>query len=378
MLKLFTSVRYDDYELYMSLLGEVPRFVATATAVQLCAMVCIMARRRLRERNYVDMVASYLLQKLKVTDDHLPPRMLVKAANAFAALECRSNQRFVEHFLRHIEHRIQELDAELCCKVSPLFVISYMNDSLRRAYLKRAAEVQAGFHGSLEECRNLACTEFCLRKEHHSLVSSLPVYVGRYLEKLKQHAAFDRWGTVHILTHHTPNGPKGNVGHDANRHLQQKASTVEGGKKVDVHSSDMHKDVSACLTHLGIEHESGVLCGPYLLDCVAIDMVNPSKRIVYEVNAPHHFYEGTNQLIAEKRVRHRMLGRLGQKLHMINAEEWMKLTSAQKMTYMLQQQQSQQDKNEATVKPPAIARDGNPRPQVGTVPRVPPPPPRIQ
>ncbi len=39
----------------------------------------------------------------------------------------------------------------------------------------------------------------------------------------------------------------------------------------------MHKDVSACLTHLGIEHESGVLCGPYLLDCVAIDMVNPSK-----------------------------------------------------------------------------------------------------
>jgi hypothetical protein len=376
-LKLFTSVRYDDYELYMRLLGEIPRFVAQATAVQLCSLICILARRRLQERNYVDMVASYLLQKLKVTDDHLPPRMLVKAANSFAGLECRSNQRFVEHFLRHMEHRIQELDAELCCKVSPLFVINYMNDSLRRAYLKRAAEVQAGFHGSLEECRNLACTEFCLRKEHHSLVSSLPAFVGRYLEKLKQHAAFDRWGTVHILTHHTPNGPKGTVGHDTNRALQQKASTVEGGKKVDVFSSEMHKDVSACLTHLGIEHESGVICGPYLLDCVAIDMVNPSKRIVYEVNAPHHFYEGTNKLIAEKRVRHRMLGRLGQKLHMINAEDWMKLTSAQKMTFMLQQQQSQQDKNEVTVKPPAIAREGG-RPQIGTIPRAPPPPPRIQ
>jgi hypothetical protein len=380
-LKMFTSVRYDDYELYMRLLGEIPRYVATASAVQLCMMVCIMARRRLRERNYVDMVASYLLQKIKVTDDHLDPRMLVKTANAFAALECRSNQRFVEHFLRHIEHRIQELDAEMCCKVSPLLVINYMNDSLRRAYLKRASEVQAGFQGSLEECRNLACTEFCLRKEHHSLVSSLPAYVGRYLDKLKQHAAFDRWGTIHILSHHAPNGPKGNSGHDTNRALQQKASTVEGGKKVDVHSSEMHKDVSACLTHLGIEHESGVLCGPYLLDCVAIDMVNPSKRIVYEVNAPHHFYEGTNQLIAEKRVRHRMLGRLGQKLHMINAEDWMKLTSAQKMTFMLQQQQTQQDKNDQTVKPPAIAREGkSARPQIGggTVPRVPKPPPRIQ
>merc|ERR1711904_285811 len=150
-----------------------------------------------------------------------------------------------------------------------------------------------------------------------------------------------------------------------------------GGRSGDVFSSEMHKDVSACLTHLGIEHENGVLCGPYLLDIVAIDMVNPSKRIVYEVNGPHHFYEGTNQLIAEKRLRHRMLSRLGQKLHMINAEDWIKLTSAQKMTFMLQQQQDQQDTNETTAKPAAIARDTN-RPQIGTVPRAPPPPPRIQ
>ena len=58
-------------------------------------------------------------------------------------------------------------------------------------------------------------SEISLKKHH---------YVGRYLEKLKQHAAFDRWGAVHILKHHTPNGPKGNVGHDTNRALQQKAS----------------------------------------------------------------------------------------------------------------------------------------------------------
>jgi hypothetical protein len=283
----------------------------------------------------------------------------------------------VEHFLRHFEHRIDQLDAELCCLVSPLFVINFMNDSLRRSFLKRAAEVQAGFHGQLEECRNLALTEFALRKEHHSLVSSLPAYVGRYLEKLKQHGAFDRWGTVHIMAAHTPNGPKGSVASETSRRLQQKASTAEGGKKVDVHSSAMMEDVSACLTHLGVEHDNGVLCGPYLLDCVAIDMVNPSKRIVYEVNSPHHFYEGTNQLIAAKKLRHRMLARLGQKLHHINAEDWVRLTSAQKMTYMLQQQHSQQDANEGAGKAP-LPRQREKQPLPGAVPRVPPPPPRIQ
>merc|ERR1712050_652475 len=118
-----------------------------------------------------------------------------------------------------------------------------------------------------------------------------------------------------------------------------------GRQHGDVFNSDMHRDVSACLTHLGIEHENGVLCGPYLLDVVALDMVNPAKRIVYEVNSSHHYYEGTQVLTAEKRMRHRMLTRLGQRLHMINSEDWAPLTSAQKMTFLLSLQQAQQDKN---------------------------------
>merc|ERR1712032_276718 len=144
-MKLFCSVRYDDYELYMRLLGEVPHHIKQGTAVQLCELVRLLSRRRLRERNYVDMAAAHLLQKIRVTDDTLPARLLVKTANAFAALECRSQPKFVEHFLRHMEHRIEELDAELCCLVGSIFVVNYMGDSLRRAYLRRCAEMQAGF-----------------------------------------------------------------------------------------------------------------------------------------------------------------------------------------------------------------------------------------
>jgi hypothetical protein len=355
-LKLFASVRFEDYELYMRLLGEVPHYVTQASSLQLCELVRILARRRLRERNYVDMAAAHLMHKIRATDDVLPPRQLVKAANAFAALECRSNPKFVEHFLRHFEHRIRELDASLCCLVSPVFVDQYMNDALRRAYLVRCAETHAGFQGALEDARNIACTELLLRKEHHSLVVSLPPHVHRYLDKVQRHAQFDKWGAVTLPTSSLPDGPKGNTRAEMNFSLQLKASTAEGaGKQADVFSSDMHRDISACLSHLGVDHENGVIAGPYLLDIVAQDMVTPSKKIVYEVNSPHHYFEGTEQLTPDKRLRHRMINRLGHKLHMVNAAEWKKLSAARKMAQMLKMQQAQQDENANEEKQKAAA-----------------------
>jgi len=354
-LKLFASVRFEDYELYMRLLGEVPHYVTQATAAQLCELVRILARRRLRERNYVDMVAAHLLQKIRVTDDALPARRLVQAGNSFAALEVRSNPKFVEHFLRHMEHRMNELDATLCCLVSPVFVDLYANDAIRRAYLCRCAETQAGFQGGLEEARNVACTELVLRKEHHSLLVSLPAHVTRYLDKLKRHAQFDKWGAVTLPASVAPDGPKGNQRAEMNFSLQLKSSNASCGTQADVFSSDMHRDISACLSHLGVDHENGVVAGPYLLDIVAQDMVSPAKRIVFEVNSAHHYYEGTQQLTADKRLRHRMINRLGHKLHMVNAQEWKKLSAAQKMTYMLKLQQAQQDENAKEEKQKAAA-----------------------
>merc|ERR1719453_1199820 len=165
----------------MRLLGEVPHYITQAACSQLSDLIRILARRRLRERNYVDMVAAKLLHKIRVTDDSLPARQLIKTGNAFAALEIRSNPKFVEHFLRHMEHRLHELDAQLCCLVAPVFVDQYMNDALRRAYLIRCAETCAGFQCDLQDARNIACMELVLRKEHHSLVTSCPSYVIKYL-----------------------------------------------------------------------------------------------------------------------------------------------------------------------------------------------------
>ncbi|CAJ1397444.1 unnamed protein product [Effrenium voratum] len=354
VLKLFCSVRYEDYELYMRLLGEVPHYVKQASAAQLAELARLMARRRLRERNYVDMVVAHLLSKIRVSEDNLSMRLMVKTANALAALECRSQPKFVEHFNRHFEHRIEELDPELCCMVSPVFMVNYMSDALRRSFLKRCAEAQAGFTGEAP-IRNLACIELALRKEQHSLVASLPQFVVRYLEKVRAQSEFDKWGSVVLPTTVAPDGPRGDDRQELSVALLRKAAGSKCNTTGDVFSSDMHRDVSACLTHLGIEHENGVVTGPYLLDIVAKDMVNPSRRIIYEVNSPHHFYEGTKALVADKRLRHRLLGRLGHHLHMVNAYDWRPLAAAAKMTFLLKIQQEQQDKHSDEYKQQAAA-----------------------
>jgi hypothetical protein len=272
-----------------------------------------------------------------------------------------------------MEHRVEELDGQLCCLMSTLFVSNYMSDSLRRAYLKRCAETQAGFNDvDVDYLRSMALTELVLRKEHHSFMVSVPQYVTRYLDKVRRHAEFDGWGSVTLPPTVAPDGPKGNQRAEMTLSLQRKGNTATGGQRGDVFSSDMHRDVSACLNHLGVEHENGVLCGPFLLDIVALDMVNPNKRIVYEVNSHHHFYEGTETIVADQRLRHRMLGRQGQKLHMIHAHEWRPLSSAQKMTHVLKLQQAQQDENTEEAKRqasgnamraplPALALDSNNR-----------------
>lgn len=354
VLKLFCSVRYEDYELYMRLLGEVPHYVKKASTEQLCQLARLLARRRLRERNYVDMVVAHLLHKVRVSEEGLTIRLLVKTANALAALECRSQPKFVEHFNRHFEHRIEELDEEMCCMVSPVFLVNYMSDALRRSFLKRCAEIQAGFSGEFA-IRNLACIELALRKEQHSLVASLPSFVVRYLEKVRAQSEFDKWGSVVLPTTIAPDGPRGDDRHELSVALLRKAAGSKGNSTSDVFSSDMHRDVSACLTHLGIEHENGVVTGPYLLDIVAKDMVNPARRIIYEVNSPHHFYEGTKALVADKRLRHRLLGRLGHQLHMVNAADWRPLSAAAKMTFLLKIQQEQQDKHSEEYKQQAAA-----------------------
>jgi len=348
-MKLFASVRVEDTELYLALLGELPRLIPGSPASSACEVLRVLARIRLRERSYVEMLCAHILQFLRnQCDTVIPARLFVKTGNALGALDVRTHAKFLTGFMNHFEYRIAEFNAELLEQFSPIFVIQFMNDEARKVFLCRAAEVQAGFHGRTS--RNLAAIEFAIRREHHSLVSTLPSYVPRYLEKIKHMATLNREGFMHLQSTAVSRrvAQSGKMGQSAEAQLQAKITTAArtqpkmpgmGSQSVDVWSSGMHEDVSACLGYLGIVHENGVPAGPFLLDVVAENPDVPDHRVVYEVNSKHNYYLGTQLLTAEKRFRHRMLSRLGYCGTHLSFHEWHHLSPAQRVSALLEMQQ---------------------------------------
>merc|ERR1719421_453190 len=110
---------------------------------------------------------------------------------------------------------------------------------------------------------------------------------------------------------------------------------------VDVFSSPLHQDVSACLHYLAIKHENGVPAGPFLLDIVATNFEFPDHRIIYELDTEKDFYLGTQMLTAEKRFRHKMLERLAYNGIHIKQTDWQILSPAHRAQHLLELQTKQ-------------------------------------
>merc|ERR1719426_508399 len=72
------------------------------------------------------------------------PLQLLEIGNALALLDARPPARFVETFQEEFAIAIPLLAREDCEMASPVFFLTLLNDKLKRAFLERCAEVQAG------------------------------------------------------------------------------------------------------------------------------------------------------------------------------------------------------------------------------------------
>jgi hypothetical protein len=347
-MKLFASVRYGDTELYLMLLGELPRLLPEAPAITACEVIRLLGRVRLRERSYVEMLTVFLMPFLRAAADAgIPARVFVQTGNALAALDIRTHGKFLSTYLRHFQFRILEFTAELIELFSPLFVVRYMNDEARKVFLQRAAETNAGFHGRPGSARNLALIEFALRREHHSLISVLPSFVPRYLDKIKHLAVIQRDECVYLPRPAVSAKivyAEGIKSQSQMFSLRAKVSTAHeqmpqlpgvSRPSVNVFSSSMHEDVSSCLDHLGILHENGIPAGPFLLDICARNAEYPDHRVIFEVDDPSKYYLGTQLLTAEATMRHQLLGRIGYNGIHIAHYDWNHLSPAHRAKYLL-------------------------------------------
>jgi len=229
--------------------------------------------------------------------------------------------------------RLKQQECELVCPT--LAMSQLMHDPLRRLFLERCAQVEAGV--SLPELgssagtvgtapnieqyqceaeqrrrrekhfRNIYVIEASVRKETFSFYSSLPVEVRAYL------------GTI-----------QGGVGRFAH----------EG-------ASSFSTQVANVLDQLGVSCSTSRMAGPLGLHVVA-KATKPraeSQEIFYECNDQTDYYSlpqdersTTPQLTAPVRLRHRLLQRLGVQLTHIGIWEWQQMSEAQRVLYMVKLQ----------------------------------------
>jgi hypothetical protein len=241
----------------------------------------------------------------------------------------------MEIYQEQLALAIPRLTAEECELVCPTLAMSQlMHDPLRRAFLERCAQVEAGKPLSADELvdsaapdiaqyqidadrrrrraknlRNVYIIEASVRKETFSFFSSLPPEIRSYLDRLHADAA--------------------RLQHEGTHTFSAQVATV--------------------LDQLGLCCETTRMSGPLGLHVVA-KATNPRadcQEIAYECSDTSAFYRlrpdkgAVPELTALSKIRHRLLQRLGVQLTHISIWEWQQMSEAQRVNYMVKVQSLQ-------------------------------------
>jgi hypothetical protein len=235
------------------------------------------------------------------------PDQLLQIGNALALLDARPPARFVETFQEEIAIAIPELSREECEMASPVFFLTLLNDKLKRAFLERCADVQAGLDvpwrsaetaskSRLEHIGQIYMIELSVRKETFSFYSSLSAEVRAYLDGL------------HETAPQLPREPP----------------------------STFATEVGRVLDQLGVQYETSARKHGALATHVLAEGTNITReQVFYEcVGEDQHFAYSTTLTPAAK-LRQRLFDRLGVKLSYLYVREWSALSDAQRVNHVV-------------------------------------------
>jgi len=371
-LRLFTSARYEDHDLYLRILGEIPVQVRGISEEKLTTCVRVLRRLRLPEETYLELfsmeamnmirakrrpqaraprrppvVAPRATQEASAASGGLTPKPpstpppeapipfstteLVHMGNALTMLGAKHPVRFMDVYQEQLGLAIPKMTQQECELVSPNLATSQlMPDSLRRAFLERCAKVDAGQALTVEDGQAAPDIaqyqrEADLRRrrvKHHRNIYIFEASVRKETFSFFSSLPPEIRSYLDRL-------------HEAADRLPRENPTP------------LAVQVAAVLDQLGVGAETGRSAGPLGLHVVA-KATNPRadvKDIVYECNDTQAFYAvrqddkgASPQLTASTKLRHRLLQRLGVQLVHINIWEWQHMGEAQRVNYMVKLQ----------------------------------------
>jgi hypothetical protein len=369
VLRLFTSARCEDHDLYLRILGEIPVQIRGISPAMLITCVRVLWRLRLHEETYLELFSMEAMNMIRAkrraapkaprrpvpsrpaagamqpVPPSAPPQelpapfdceQLIHLGNALSRLSAKHPVRFMEVYQEQLALAIPRLSQTECELVCPTLAMSQlMHDPLRRAFLERCAQVEAGKPFSTTDdmggiapdiaqfqqeadkrrsrakhFRNIYIIEASVRKETFSFFSSLSTEVRSYLDRLHTDAA----------------------------QLAHEGATAFSAQ------------VAAVLEQLGLSCSTDRLAGPLGLHVVA-KATNPrseSAEIVYECSDTLLFYRlpqddrnAVPQPTAWAKLRQRLLQRLGVQLTHISIWEWQQMSEAHRINYMVKLQSLQ-------------------------------------
>lgn len=371
-LRLFASARYQDHDLYLRILGEIPVQVRGISPEMLTTCLRVLWRIRLHEETYVELLSMEAMNMIRakrkpaarvprrpgtrpaplVEGEIQPappaspppeapapfsPMQLIHIGNSLTRLNAKHPTRFMDVFQEQLALAIPRMTQEECELVCPTFALSQlMHDPLRRVFLERCAQVDAGKapwpsaqiadgaapdigqhqrlvdkeRRRLKHFRNIFIIEASVRKETFSFFTSLPAEVRSYLDRL--HAA------------------SGALPHEGQTQLAAQ--------------------VAAVLDQLGVTCSLDKMAGPLSLHVTAKATAPRAEveEIVYDCSDATCYYavpqddrSAVPQFTSLVRLRHRLLQRLGVTLTHITAWEWNQMSEAQRINYMVKVQSLQ-------------------------------------
>jgi len=162
-----------------------------------------MGASKVQEQTYLDMLLAQLLTLMRKDRASFDAPMVSSIAGSLGALHDASlsakraasgpssaaNKRCLDTLSGHIVTTLEELSAADIARIGGAFVVSYMDDTQRRAFLRRAAEMEIGLSPQTQQhILEMQMTEQAVRKASFAFIASLPDLTKDYLMRVKASA----------------------------------------------------------------------------------------------------------------------------------------------------------------------------------------------
>mmetsp|Transcript_23490 Transcript_23490/g.42900 ORF Transcript_23490/g.42900 Transcript_23490/m.42900 type:complete len:1014 (-) Transcript_23490:72-3113(-) len=183
-----------------ALLGCItPQLGSLSTGV-IADALAVMAAVTLEEQTSLDMLLAQLLVLLRRDKASFTPAMLSRIGGAIGTLHAAgvsakragsgassaANRRCLEALTELIHKALEEFSGVELAGLGGSFIVNFMDDVLRRAVLRRAAELEVGLApGSEGQLLTMQGVEQTVRQHSFAFIASLPDQTKDYLTKLK-------------------------------------------------------------------------------------------------------------------------------------------------------------------------------------------------